>query len=259
MKQIVLTMMALATICTQTATAQKRVSNLYTETQTLKVEQVQNTDNPVQVNRYLFAGYNTLCLPMTLSAEQFAAAAKDVRIERLTAIRQVGTTVQLCFVDCTNDGIEAGVPYLIFSPTRQYLRAKNTEANAINAELKTIRMDDGQGNQVSFASSWTSRQKNGLYGIPAKQDVEILESVLVRTTEELSFLPTRCGFSWEQQSATAQKLEIVHMNAAEATAISQLSANTQHQTSNTYYDLNGRRVNGTAKGLYIKDGKKVVK
>ena len=259
MKQIVLTMMALATICTQTATAQKRVSNLYTETQTLKVEQVQNTDNPVQVNRYLFAGYNTLCLPMTLSAEQFAAAAKDVRIERLAAIRQVGTTVQLCFVDCTNDGIEAGVPYLIFSPTRQYLRAKNTEANAINADLKTIRMDDGQGNQVSFASSWTSRQKNGLYGIPAKQDVEILESVLVRTTEELSFLPTRCGFSWEQQSATAQKLEIVHMNAAEATAISQLSANTQHQTSNTYYDLNGRRVNGTAKGLYIKDGKKVVK
>ena len=259
MKQIVLTMMALATICTQTATAQKRVSYLYTETQTLKVGQVQNTDNPVQVNRYLFAGYNTLCLPMTLSAEQFAAAAKDVRIERLAAIRQVGTTVQLCFVDCTNDGIEAGVPYLIFSPTRQYLRAKNTEANAINADLKTIRMDDGQGNQVSFASSWTSRQKNGLYGIPAKQDVEILESVLVRTTEDLSFLPTRCGFSWEQQSATAQKLEIVHMNAAEATAISQLSANTQHQTSNTYYDLNGRRVNGTAKGLYIKDGKKVVK
>ena len=258
MKQIVLTMMALATICTQTATAQTRVSNLYTETQTLKVEQVQNTDNPVQVNRYLFAGYNTLCLPMTLSAEQFAAAAKDVRIERLAAIRQVGTTVQLCFVDCTNDGIEAGVPYLIFSPTRQYLRAKNTEANAINDELKTIRMDDGKGNQVSFGSSWTSRQKNGLYGIPAKQDVEILESVLVRTTEELSFLPTRCGFSWEQQSATAQKLEIVHMNAAEATAI-QLTPNTQQPTSNGYYDLNGRRVNGTAKGLYIKDGKKVVK
>ena len=108
MKQIVLTMVALATICTQSATAQTRVSNLYTETQSLKIEKVQDTANPVQVNRYLFAGYNTLCLPMTLSAEQFAAAAKDVRIERLAAIRQVGSTVQLCFVDCTNDGIEAG-------------------------------------------------------------------------------------------------------------------------------------------------------
>ena len=258
MKQIVLTMAALAMICTQTATAQNRVKNLYAETQTLKVEQVQNTDMTTQVNRYLFAGYNTLCLPMTMSAEQFAAAAKDVRIERLAAIRQVGTTLQLCFVDCTNEGIEAGVPYLIFSPTRQYLRAKNTEAYAIDTDLKTIRMDDGQGNQVSFASGWTSRQKNGLYGIPAKQDVEILESVLVRTTGEQAFLPTRCGFSWEQQSATAQKLEIVHMNAADITAIGQqLKANSN--TDETFYDLNGRRVNAPAKGLYIKGGKKIVK
>ena len=258
MKQIVLTMAALAMICTQTATAQNRVKNLYAETQTLKVEQVQNTDMTTQVNRYLFAGYNTLCLPMTMSAEQFAASAKDVRIERLAAIRQVGTTLQLCFVDCTNEGIEAGVPYLIFSPTRQYLRAKNTEAYAIDTDLKTIRMDDGQGNQVSFASGWTSRQKNGLYGIPAKQDVEILESVLVRTTREQAFLPTRCGFSWEQQSATAQKLEIVHMNAADITAIGQqLKANSN--TDETIYDLNGRRVNAPVKGLYIKGGKKIVK
>ena len=263
MKQIVLTMMALAMIFTQTATAQNRVKNLYAETQTLKVEQVQNTDMPIQVNRYLFAGYNTLCLPMTLSAEQFAAAAKDVRIERLAAIRQVGTTLQLCFVDCTNEGIEAGVPYLIFSPTRQYLRVKNTDANAVDTDIKTIRMDDGQGNQVSFASSWTSRQKNGLYGIPAKQNVEILESVLVRTTEELAFLPTRCGFSWEQQSATAQQLEIVHMNAADITAIGQLKANSSRNggqpTVGSYYDLNGRRITAPAKGIFIKDGKKMVK
>ena len=259
MKQIVLTTAALAMICTQTATAQNRVKNLYAETQTLKVEQVQNTDMTTQVNRYLFAGYNTLCLPMTMSAEQFAAAAKDVRIERLAAMRQVGNTVQLCFVDCTNDGIEAGVPYLIFSPTRQYLRVKNTEVNAIDADIKTIRMEDGKGNQVSFSSSWNMRQKNGLYGIPAKQNVEILESVLVRTTEEQAFLPTRCGFSWEQQSVTAEKLEIVHMTPAEVTAINQLTSNTQHETSNTYYDLNGRRVNEPAKGIYIKGGKKIVK
>ena len=138
MKQIVLTMMALATICTQTATAQNRVKNLYTETQTLKVEQVQNLDMPTQVNRYLFAGYNTLCLPMTLSAEQLAATAKDIKVERLAAIRQEGTTVQLLFVDCTNEGIEAGMPYLIFSPTRQYLRAKNTDAYDIDTEVKTV-------------------------------------------------------------------------------------------------------------------------
>lgn len=259
MKQIVLTMMALAMICTQTATAQNKVKNLYTETQTLKVEQVQDTDMPIQVNRYLFAGYNTLCLPMSLSAEQLAATAKDIKVEKLAAIRQQGSTLQLLFVDCTNEGIEAGMPYLIFSPTRQYLRAKNTEANGIDTEIKTVRMTDNRGNQVSFASSWSKRQKNGLYGIPAQQKVEILESVLVRTTEELSILPTRCSFSWEEQTPTAENLEIVHASVADITAISQPKANSKQATANGYYDLNGRQVSAPAKGIYIKDGKKVVK
>ena len=254
MKQIVLTMMALATF--SAATAQK-VKSLYTETQTLKVEQVQNTEMPVQVNRYLFAGYNSICLPMTLSAEQLAATAKDIRVERLAAIRQEGATLLLLFVDCTNEGIEAGMPYLVFSPTRQYLHAKNTEANAIDTEIKTVRMDDGKGNQVSFSSSWTSRQKNGLYGIPAKQNVEILESVLVRTTEELSFLPTRCGFSWEQQAPSAEKLEIVHVSPADVTAIKELKQ--KGTTDNRYYDLNGRNINKPSqKGVYIHEGKQVI-
>ena len=254
MKQIVLTMMALATFSAVTA---QKVKSLYTETQTLKVEQVQNTEMPVQVNRYLFAGYNSICLPMTLSAEQLAATAKDIRVERLAAIRQEGSTLQLLFVDCTNEGIEAGMPYLVFSPTRQYLRAKNTEANGIDTEIKTVRMDDGKGNQVSFSSSWTSRQKNGLYGIPAKQNVEILESVLVRTTEELSFLPTRCGFSWEQQAPSAEKLEIVHVSPADVTAIKELKQ--KGTTDNRYYDLNGRNINRPSqKGVYIHEGKQVI-
>ena len=114
MKQILLAMMAVAMLNVQTATAQKRVKNLYTETQTLKVEQMQDAATPVQMNRYLYAGYNTLCLPVTLSAEQLAATAKDIRVERLEAIRQEGSTLRLYFVDCTSEGIEAGVPYLLF-------------------------------------------------------------------------------------------------------------------------------------------------
>jgi hypothetical protein len=249
-------MMALAMTCT--ATSQTKVRNLYTESQTLKVEQVQSTDNPVQVNRYLFAGYNTLCLPMTLSAEQLAATAKDIRVERLAAIRQEGNTVQLLFVDCTNEGIEAGMPYLIFSPTRQYLRAKNTDAYDIDTEVKTVRMTDNRGNQVSFASSWNIRQKDGLYGIPAKQNVEILESVLVRTTEELSILPTRCSFSWDQQAPSAEKLEIIHTNMADVTAIGQ-QVKVKSNADENIYDLNGRHVSAPAKGIYIKGGKKIVK
>ena len=257
MKQIVLAMMAVAMLNVQTATAQKRVKNLYTETQTLKVEQMQNIATPVQMNRYLYAGYNTLCLPMTLNAEQLAATAKDIRVERLEAIRQEGSTLQLLFVDCTSEGIEAGVPYLIFSPTRQYLKVKNTDSDLINTDIHAVRMDDGQGNRVTFSSSWNMRQKDGLYGIPAKQNVEILESVLVRTTGEQSFLPTRCGFSWDQQAPTAQTLEIVHTNRAGITGIKDVKQNAT--SDNRYYDLNGRNTaTPSQKGIYIHNGKQVV-
>ena len=237
-------------------TASAQVKYVSTNTMKLNIEQLQDQSKTAQVSRYFFAGYNTLCLPMSMSAEQLSEDAPGLTVERLMAIRQEGNVLNLYFADCTASGIEAGVPYLVYSPKEQTLRFKNTDAMTFNSELKAVRMIDGQGNQVSFASSWTSRQKNGLYGIPAKQNVEILESVLVRTTEELAFLPTRCGFSWEQQSATAQNLEIVHMNAAEVTAIGQIKAD---NTNETIYDLNGRRVNAPVKGIYIKGGKKVVK
>ena len=257
MKKTLLMMTVAALTCSLSATAQNRVKNLYTETQQLKVEQVENMEQTVQLNRYLFAGYNTLCLPMSLSAEQLAQAARDVKIERLEAIRQEGSTVNLYFVDCTNEGIEAGVPYLIFSPTAQYLRAKNTEANGISTEVKTVRMTDANGNQVSFGSSWQLRTKEGMYGIPAKQNVAVLESILVSTTSDQSFLPTRCGFSWETRSSSAQQLQIIHADAG-TTGIGQLTT-TRSEGEGVYYDLNGRRIAAPAKGLYIKDGKKIIK
>ena len=258
MKQIVLAMMAAAMMCTLNVHAQNKVTYLNTNANSVNVKQLENTDQTVQVNRYFFAGYNTLCLPMSLDAKQLAQAARNVKIERLAAIGQEGNTLCLYFVDCTNEGIEAGVPYLVFSPTAQTLRARNTNAQGIDTELKTIRMNDGQGNQVAFNSSWDLRLKDGLYGIPAKQNVAVLESVLISTNGQ-GFLPTRCGFSWEQQSSTATTLEIRHATAADVTAIQSLTIDNEQQGAETY-DLNGRRINNASKrGLVIQNGKKVVK
>ena len=120
MKHITLLLLAAASICTS-AFAQPRPKNVYTSSTTLNVEQFQNQAQPVVLNRTLYAGYNTICLPMSLSAEQLKAAAKDVQIERLEMVRQEGSTLNMYFLDCTNEGIEAGVPYLIFSPTFQTL------------------------------------------------------------------------------------------------------------------------------------------
>ena len=101
MKHFTLALVAVAAFCSQ-AFAQNRVKNLYTSGTTLNVSLLSNDEQPVQINRTLFAGYNSICLPMSLSAEQLQAAAKGVQIERLISIGQEGSTLNLYFMDCTN-------------------------------------------------------------------------------------------------------------------------------------------------------------
>ena len=264
MKHITLLLVAATAICTN-AFAQNRARNIYTSTTELNLEVLQNTAQPVVLNRTLFAGYNTICLPMSLSAEQLQAAAKDVQIERLEAIRQEGSTLNMYFLDCTNEGIEAGVPYLIFSPTFQTLHANTMESQGISTELRSITKTDGAGNTVTFGSSWEMLKVEGRYGIPAQQDTYILESNLIRTEGDKAFLPTRCGFTWDQQANTASALEIKHVTSLEdiSTSIEKLQA---ANTTVDVYDAQGKLVLSqtnisTAKqtlpqGIYVVKGHK---
>lgn len=251
MKQLVLAMI-MATAVSTTAFAQNRVKNVYASSSKLDIEMLQS-EQPIQLNRYFFAGYNTLCLPMSVSAEQLG----DIKLERFEGIKQEGNILNLYFVECTSDGIQAGVPYLVNSPKSQYLRVKNSDAMTIDNQLKTVRMSDNNGNTVSFGSGWETIEKVGRYGIPAQQNVTPLEAILVRTNADKKFLPTRCGFTWDKQSASAKELRIVHLTASEATAINNI--NLQKESDKGIYDLSGRKVNKTVKGLHIQDGKKVVK
>lgn len=238
-------------------TASAQVKYVSANTQRLNVEQIQDQAQPVQVSRYFFAGYNTLCLPMSMSAAQLAEAAPGLTVERLMAIRQEGSVLNLIFADCTADGIEAGVPYLVCSPKEQSLRLRNTDAMAVDPILKAVRMSDAQGNQVTFSSSWEAMTKEGRYGIPAQQSVYPLESVLVRTEGDKTFLPTRCGFSWDAQSATATELQIKHVAMSEATAIAGVKS--EKVATGDTYDLNGRKVNGQMKkGIYVVGGEKIL-
>ena len=188
---------------------------------------------------------------MSVSAEQLG----DLKAERFAGIQQEGNVLNLYFVECTNEGLQAGVPYLINSPKSQYLRLKNTDALNLNSNLNSIHMSDNAGNIVTFSSNWETVKKDGLYGIPAQQNVTPLEAVLIRTQADKAFLPTRCGFSWDKQAPSAKELRVVHLKQSDLTTIKSVSIKT---TSGDAYDLSGRKVTN-AKGLRIQDGKKVVK
>lgn len=255
MKHLLLATMVSMALST-TAFAQNKVKNIYASSSKLDIEMMQSSEQTVQLNRYFFAGYNTLCLPFSLTAEQVAAAAKDLKVERLAGIQQEGAIVNLYFVDCTAEGIQAGVPYLIYSPKSQYMKVKNTDILNYDTELKAVRMTDNKGNIVTFGSNWESIEKEGRYGIPAKQDVTPLESVLVKTDANMAFLPTRCGFNWDKQGASANELKIQHVaGMGEVTAISTLK---QNKTTGDSYNLQGQKASKNAKGIIIQDGQKMV-
>lgn len=256
MKHLLLVMMVSMAVST-TAVAQNKVKNIYASSSKLDIEMMQNSEQTIQLNRYFFAGYNTLCLPFSLTAEQVAAAAKDLKVERLAGIQQEGETLNLYFVDCTADGIQAGVPYLVYSPKSQYMKVKNTNILNYDTELKAVRMSDNKGNTVTFGSGWESIEKAGRYGIPAKQNVTPLESVLVKTDADMAFLPTRCGFSWDEQATSASDLKIQHVaSMSEVTAISVIKQNKTNGSD--YYNLQGRKISENAKGIRIQEGKKTI-
>ena len=265
MKHFTLVLVAVAMMC-MPVHAQNKVKNLYASSSSLKVETLNEQGQTVRIHRYLYAGYNTICLPMTLNAEQLAKAASGVTVEKFVGIGQNGSSLNLYFMDCTAEGIEAGVPYLVFSPKSQYLRVTTADAEAIDTNLKTVLMSDNAGNRVAFGSSWDMVLQDGRYGIPAKQNVEILESVLVRTEGDKAFLPTRCGFTMEGQAAQVSDLQIQHVaSMADVTAVKALKS---ADALVDVYDLKGNLVkesvnakdaaNALPRGIYVIGGEKVI-
>jgi len=266
MKHFILSLVALTVMGSQCAVGQNQVKRLSAETTKLDVSKMENAGQTVRLSRYLFAGYNTLCLPMSVSAEQLTQAVPGIKVEKLVAIGQEGSKLCLYFQECTSEGIEAGMPYLVFSPTAKSLSVRNDGATRLSSDANVVRMSDAMGNQVTFSSSWEARSLDGFYGIPAQQNVEVLESVLIRTTANQRFLPTRCGFNWETRSSTATSLEIKHVRSfSEVTGVQTLTAGEAAVVD--VYDLSGKVLLKQVKlaeaktllpaGVYIIGGEKV--
>ena len=122
MKKITLALMTMVALCIP-AQAQERVKNIYTSGDALNLEALETPGQSTTLYRTLLAGYNSICLPMTLNADQLQKAAPGVQVERLAQIRQESNTLTLVFLDCTAEGIQAGTPYLIFAPKLLTLKA----------------------------------------------------------------------------------------------------------------------------------------
>lgn len=216
---------------------------------------VKDNTATVRMNRVLYAGYNTICLPFSVSASDLQkAVGEGVMLEKLVKA-EAGV---LTFIDVTADGIEAGMPYLIYSPTKKVASFITGDLNLVE-KPKTITVGG-----ATMSGRFEPTQEMNLFGIPALQDDEILQSILVRTEGDKTFLPTRCGISYPAATETPIIMHVTDMDGA-TTAIAALQAN---NTRVDIYNTNGTLVkksvgmndamNTLSRGIYVVNGLKFV-
>lgn len=234
------------------ASAQKSV--YFSTSADLDFSKVKETTTTISMSRVLYAGYNTICLPFSVSSDELLQfVGEEVMLEKLAAVN--GNN--LSFIDVTKDGIEAGLPYLIYSPKTKTVSFK-TQDMALLTQPKALTVGG-----VTMQGLFNTKQEVGLYGIPAKQDVEILESVLVRTEGDKTFLPTRCGISYPACSGIPTIMHVTSL--ADVTPISKLMAD---NAKVTIYSVGGQLVQKNVRindakstltpGVYVVNGQKMI-
>lgn len=244
MKKILLA--AIIGLATLNANAVRKIVS--TSTTTLNTEQI-GVDT--QVSRYFIAGYNTICLPFGVSATALQeAVGEGVMLEKLVGVE--GN--ELLFMDVTEGGIEAGKPYLIYCPTTKFAYFTNKDSQVLDQPLP-ITVDG-----VCMTSYFNTVQPTGIWGIPALQDTDILQSILVEVNSDKRFLPTRCGISCKNILNPVIK-HIASMDGGE-TVIANLYAKNAvvdvYSTNGTLVSK-GIRMNDTQslpKGIYVVNGVK---
>lgn len=252
MKKFYAIAIALLMGATGTISAQKTVG--FSTTTKLNFERVTENTTSVYLTRKFFAGYNTICLPFSVSAEQAKAlVGEGYMLEKLAKVE--GET--LFFLDVTDKDIQAGVPYLIYSPTEQNVKFTNTDMLLAKEPIQ-LKVGD-----AVMCGKYEPTQEMNLFGIPAQQDTDILQSILIRTEADKTFLPTRCGISYPTCKAIPSIAHVTDLK--DATSVSKLM---EQNAKVMIYNMNGQlvkknvrindAVNSLTPGVYVVNGQKII-
>jgi hypothetical protein len=221
----------------------------------------------VNFGRYVFAGWNSFCVPFDLSAEQIASLfGTSAQVERLTTCSKEGNKVTLNFQSCTSDGVKANTAYLLYAPETKYVYTTLKGILVNQATPIATTLPTGDGNSVTFAGTYSFLKGAGRFGIPAKQNIDgLVESNLVNTETYNGFYPTRCYFTWSGNNTT--ELKIKHVAATEST-VTKITDIASKDEVIDIYSVNGQKVRSQIKtsdaikslrgGIYIVNGVKVL-
>lgn len=250
MKRLLLSAAMMAAL---SASAQTSVRNQYVSTSGETIDTELTQQATTRLTRILYFGYNTVCLPYSLSAEEVSTMlGEGMKIEKPVGAYTEGNNFVVCFSECSTEGIEAGMPYLVYSDKAKYVTLTNSTGMSVNTPM-AVSFSDGQGNVATFQGSFERLQPVGTWAIPAVQGEVPANLICCDGARQLN--PTRCFFTWDSKKG-ANNMVIRHLPAGETvTGINAVNVdNAQGATFNTA----GQRVNN-AHGVVIQGGKKVIK
>ena len=191
--------------------------------------------------------WNTLCLPFNLSSEQIASIfGNGTQVKTLSGYSSNTTKVTVSFADATT--IEAGKPYII-KPT-------NTVENPVFADV-TI---DKTMNDVTVGGA-TFKGTYGPVVLPAnnKRRLFLANNTLWYPTADLTVRTCRAYFELTNEVPETAGAPSIVIEYGEATSLTPVPSPTG-EGSGYWYTLDGRRLDKkpTQKGMYVKNGRKVV-
>ena len=232
---------------------------------------VSSTDAVIaKVERNIAANqWSTICLPFDMNGEQLKAAfGDDVKIAELSKWscensdwddndQPILTSIKIEFanVDIAN-GIKANRPYMIkVNSAVSEFEVKNVIINPSEELIygKTIDVD-GSSCTLNMQGSYVVSKlpKNAFF----VNDNKMWYNDTRNGTEMKAFRASFrfIGVNWTEFFASNARITMVF---GDETTDSIISINTENK-NDEYYNLGGQRIDNPAKGIYIKNGKKVV-
>jgi len=193
--------------------------------------------------------WNTLCVPFTIS-NPAAVFGAGTLVKTLSGYSVSGSTVTISFTDANS--IEAGKPYIVMLPSGadDMVNPQFSGVTISNAALQGITAGDAtfKGNYAPVPLSANDTKK-----------LFLANNMLYYPTGSVTVKPFRAYFELTSDVPTASGAPNLVIDFGETTGVGELRTENR-RIENSFYDLQGRRLNGkpTQKGIYIHHGKKEV-
>jgi hypothetical protein len=207
----------------------------------------------VSMSRSVYNGWNTLCVPFSMTTEELNAAfGAGCKLETLSAITKEGDVIDLYFTDVKAEGVKANTPYLLHytGETKTVKMLANETTIEANDAPSLLFVADNAFLQFNGAAKHIeANEQDAMYGIYVKDNAEAAFTLV--TPETTGFYATRCFITVDGVKNPTLKAHHGEM----PTGINAIKA---VNASDDVYNLSGIRQNSIQKGVNITKGQKVI-